>query len=88
MRNRNFQSQVIELECGHFASEVTSFYRLQRDRLACLRGSWIAKGIWCPMCKATDQPKRWVMNCAAEIAEAIITSHNNTMRPRGKNETV
>jgi hypothetical protein len=72
MRQRNFQSLIIELECGHFVSFVTSFFRLQRDRLACLKGDLIRKGVWCKICKTTDQPKRWIKICNETKAEKFV----------------
>jgi hypothetical protein len=55
-RKRYFRGLKFKLECGHEHVEVTSFYRLNKDRAACLVGHFQGTGIWCSECGALCQP--------------------------------
>lgn len=47
-------------ECGHINIASTSFYRLNKDREACIRGNILRGGGWCKTCNTRVMPVEWL----------------------------
>ena len=49
----------VEWTCheGHKQIYATSLMRISRDRLGCIIGSMVRRGVWCSECEATTMPK-------------------------------
>ena len=57
------RSLKFELECGHIKEESTSFYRLNKDRVAVLLGHFQAKGVFCFKCHTVCQLIKYLGTC-------------------------